>query len=313
MHMNEINEIVSEGFKPVLMLSGGRTSALMLRLLLDRFPDYRTQFVTCFENTGKERDETLDFLHEIETRWDVPLVWLEYDRVPATKEIASLYPHQKSKKTVLDQAQNGETTHWFKVVSYQTAHRNLQPNSPFDKLLGWASVLPNVQVRLCSAQLKTRTAMRYLYSGGIINIAPFIGIRADEQHRAVEIIAAAPKRERPQFPLIKLEITERNVNDFWSNSDFDLQLKQHEGNCDLCFLKAYWKRVSIAREHPEFIGWWEGWEKTKGHLDVPAFRMGEPYSRIRQDAEHPELPMFGNDIGCSCMEGAFKSDGECDV
>jgi len=31
----------------------------------------------CFANTGKEREETLRFVHECETRWGVRVHWIE--------------------------------------------------------------------------------------------------------------------------------------------------------------------------------------------------------------------------------------------
>ena len=63
----------------VLNVSGGRTSALMLRRVLDAHGGALPRdvyAVTC--NTGDEREETLRFLSEIERRW-CALVWLERD------------------------------------------------------------------------------------------------------------------------------------------------------------------------------------------------------------------------------------------
>jgi hypothetical protein len=299
-----------EGFKPVVQLSGGRTSAMMLYELLKQVPDYRTRFITCFENTGKERDETLDFLHKIEVEWNVPLVWLEYDRVPASEQIRDTYPHKASRKFVQEEIDKGLTSHWFRIVDYKSACRNLQPNSPFDKLIQWSSVLPNVRARICSVQLKTRTMLRYVYSISVFNMASYIGFRYDEKIRSIELLASCGKRERPQFPLIDLIVTKRIVNEFWKKQPFDLQLKDHEGNCDLCFLKAKWKRLSIARSHPEYIDWWEQKEKEKGNMNTPVFRMGDPYSKLRLESQHPEFQIDGEDIGCACMEGSFHGSDD---
>ena len=32
-----------------------------------------------FANTGKEAPETLDFVHEVSEKWDVPINWLELE------------------------------------------------------------------------------------------------------------------------------------------------------------------------------------------------------------------------------------------
>ncbi len=34
--------------------------------------------IVCFQNTGKEDEATLAFVHECETRWNVKIHWIEY-------------------------------------------------------------------------------------------------------------------------------------------------------------------------------------------------------------------------------------------
>jgi 3'-phosphoadenosine 5'-phosphosulfate sulfotransferase (PAPS reductase)/FAD synthetase len=64
----------------IISFSGGRTSGYMLRHILDThggtLPD---NIKVVFANTGKERQETLDFVHECGQRWNVAIVWVEYD------------------------------------------------------------------------------------------------------------------------------------------------------------------------------------------------------------------------------------------
>ena len=64
----------------VVSFSGGRTSAFMARALQLRYEGKR-ELIFIFANTGKERIETLDFINECETRWNLNCVWLEYDLV----------------------------------------------------------------------------------------------------------------------------------------------------------------------------------------------------------------------------------------
>ena len=63
----------------LISFSGGRTSAYMLWHILDahdgKLPD---DVHVCFANTGKEREETLRFVHECATRWGVRVRWLEW-------------------------------------------------------------------------------------------------------------------------------------------------------------------------------------------------------------------------------------------
>ncbi len=305
----------------VVAFSGGRTSALMLQLLLDGNAA-RDSFTVLFCNTGKEKDETLDFVHQVETRWGVPVKWLEYTRVPATPEIAAFYPHARSKDTVLKQYEQGLTTHWFKVCDYETARRRDEKNTPFDELLSWAKVLPNLRNRMCSVQMKVRTMMRYLFSNGVYEWTDHIGIRADEADRALEIRANCPSYRHTAFPLIDARITEPDVLGYWAAQDFDLRLESYQGNCDLCFLKKKWKRIKVAREEPEALEWWLAQERAfaaKPHItgDGKVFRKGQPYEAIRIAAEHPSFDFGGDDpeIPCGCADKGFVLSEEinCEI
>jgi 3'-phosphoadenosine 5'-phosphosulfate sulfotransferase (PAPS reductase)/FAD synthetase len=301
-----------------VLFSGGRTSGLMLKKLLDSecltFPDW----IVVFCNTGKERNETLDFVHEVEIQWNVPIIWLEYHRVLASTIEPGIFPTPKRNLNLKKASDNGETTHWFKQVNYETASRN---GEPFDELLNWMSVLPNVVSRGCSMQLKIRTAMRYLFSLGVKQYSPIIGIRKDEEHRATQILSNCDNFESPQFPLIKLGITKEDVMRFWGQSPFDLKLKDYEGNCDLCFLKAKWKRILLIQENPKMAKWWKGWEQKKNVSkqcgDGKYFRLGEPYAdleKIAKDQKRQDEFCFvsgtDSDIPCSCAEKGFGSSDE---
>lgn len=299
----------------VVLFSGGRTSGYMLRRLMEshlgemRHPsacDY--EWIVIFCNTGKERDETLDFVHEVEVRWKVPVVWLEYTRVPASKIRPGIFPTNRRNLNLSKAAENGEETHWFKRVNYDTASRN---GEPFDDLIRWASVLPNPTSRICSVQLKMRTAMRFLFSMGFKNYRPHIGIRTDESHRATEILSSCDSFEDPKFPLIDMGISEVEVRKFWSLQDFDLKLQSYEGNCDLCFLKAKHKRLRIIRESPDRADWWiaKESEKSASCKDGAMFRKSQPYSLLRDIALGPvQSELFeatDRDIPCSCAERSF--------
>lgn len=272
-------------------------------------------FITCFCNTGKERLQTLDFVHEVETRWKVPIVWLEYHRVPAVFIPSGVFPTERRNQNLANSAKNGEHVHWFRKVNYDTASRN---GGPFDELLYWASVLPNVTSRICSTQLKLRTAMRYLFSIGIHQYSPVIGIRKDEEHRATQILATCDSFEHPDFPLITAGITESEVQRFWKGNSFDLNLKSYEGNCDLCFLKAKWKRKLLILENPGMADWWKNWELKKAGLQNGRyFRLGESYADIEAQAldENRQQDLCfttekDQDIPCSCAERAFGPEEE---
>lgn len=316
--------------QPVLLFSGGRTSGYMLRHMLDTIPDYREKYLTIFCNTGREMPQTLDFVHEVEERWEVPVIWLEYDRKPAVEITPGIYPTPRRNKNLAGAAARGETAHWFRHVDYYTASRD---GRPFDTLLNWMNVLPNVVSRGCSMQLKIRTAMRYIFAQGHTEYYSLIGIRKDESHRSIQILANCDTFEHPKFPLIEEGKTEKDVLHFWAKNDFDLQLRSYEGNCDLCFLKSKFKRVVMARRNPQALEWWLNWETRKSNVGQGAqFRKGEPYSLIAELAGTPndllparlrlqvdateadkrvrETDPEDFDIPCSCAEKGFGGIGE---
>lgn len=298
-----------------IYFSGGRTSGYMLARLRALHDDkFSERFVVVFSNTGKEMPETLDFVHEVETRWHIPIVWTEYCRIPARMVPKGVYPTPQRNKNLEKQAEAGEMAHWFRVVSYETASRN---GEPFDALLEWMSVLPNPVMRACSSELKIRTGFRYLFSLGHTKLQSYIGIRKDEEHRAIQILAGTPTFNTPSFPLVEWDVREKDVLLFWKTNDFDLRLKSYQGNCDLCFLKAKWKQVQVARDNPSLIPWWENWEAKKKKEIGPApgayFRAGRSIAEIRALAESGQRiknTPDDIDIPCGCAERGFDSQLE---
>lgn len=256
--------------RSVISFSGGRTSGLMLRRILDAFggklPDDRK---VIFCNTGKEREETLEFVERCSQRWDVPITWLEYQR--------------DTSRPVTTKGRNGQPSigrHGWKVVNCETASRN---GGPFDAVVetmaefrreakGRDPVLPNPVQRFCTGELKTRTMGRYLTSIGwdLTQTTDAIGLPADEPKRISRLVSRKKYKPEPWAcghpiaPLGDAGITEQDVMDFWSSQQFDLKLKQHEGNCDLCFLKSSQKILAILRDKPELASWWIAKEESSG-------------------------------------------------
>ena len=275
----------------LISLSGGRTSGLMMYKVLEEYdfklPDY---FKVCFANTGKEMPQTLDFLHKMSQEWGFDLVWLEYagrDAIPADPE----NPEARAKYNS-----------YFNVVDYKTASRD---GKPFEKLLECVGQMPNSVARFCSGQLKIRTMRRYLQSIGWDSpYIDFIGIRADEQRRAVKLHGKFSEGRDAFCPLYVDGVTVQDVSDFWKSHHFDLELPNNNGvndwgNCDLCFLKGQGKRLSIIRERPDLADWWIRMEEMKGdQFD----RMGYSYEQARVIATD-QMSMFNTDdetIPCFC-------------
>jgi len=211
--------------KTVVSFSGGRTSAYMLKMLLDRGQD----IIPVFANTGKERIETLDFVRDCGIQWGVHITWLEW--------------------------RLGVDFDSYAIVTHETASRN---GEPFEALINKANHTPGVRVRWCTDKLKIRVIRRYLndlYSYKIPKDTQIaIGIREDERKRANN--GGDTRAFKSVYPLVAAGITKDIVDEYWRNSPFDLNLDSNAGNCDLCFLKAKGKLVDLLRKRPEAANWW---------------------------------------------------------
>lgn len=263
--------------------SGGRTSAFMLDALLaanDPWPADRVAVI--FTNTGLEAPQTLDFIAEFSRRRGVPVTWLEY------RPEAPL----------------------FEEVGHNSASRD---GAPFEALIRRRKYLPNQNARFCTAELKIRTAKRYLVAQGWARWTACIGIRADEARR----IPADPPRERWSLwhPLAAAGVSKRDVAEHWAAQDFDLQLanvngKTPEGNCRLCFLKSEKILAGIIREDRAAADWWLRMEAVAGELSGnPAgakFSKRFSYAELRRMVELQGDWIFDAE-GALCQ----ADDGEC--
>ena len=213
-----------------ISFSGGRTSGYMLYKILEANNGLPSNSVVSFQNTGREMPQTLDFVQQVSERWDVPIVWLEYD--------------------ITDKGKN-----YFKVVNHNSASRN---GEPFDKLINKYKRLPNARFRFCTGVLKMQTGQKYLKSLGWKTWNHAIGIRADEPRRLTK---KSEGNIDLFYPLAEAQKTKRDVEAFWMLQPFDLALpifngKTMKGNCDFCFLKSEATLALMAREHPELAKWW---------------------------------------------------------
>lgn len=271
-----------------ISFSGGRTSAYMVRRVLDAYGGKLPEdVVVCFANTGKEMPETLDFVRDVGERWGVNVVWLEYR----------------------PKAEDGAKS--FAVVDYETASRN---GEPYEALIRAKQYLPNPVTRFCTTELKIRVMRDYLRSIGWDHWTSVIGIRADEQRRVAKLNARTQERWDNSAPLASAGITRHDVWAFWKAHDFDLKLPNVDGttplgNCDLCFLKGATRITSILRERPELGEWWARQEEevAKGYGITgqgDTFRSDRPTYRMMLNQARDQKTIFDDEpIGdCFCGE-----------
>ena len=218
----------------VVSFSGGRTSGLMARLIQisPLYEDYDKIYI--FSNTGKERKETLDFIQRCDDEWGLGVVWVE----------AVINPdrHKGTRHRVIDRAS-----------AYVNTDEMKEGHPMFD-MVGKYGVFNNGFPH-CTRELKTAPIKSYMRSQGFKanDYVEAWGFRYDEPRRLRE-------REGIIYPLAELKMTELLVMEFWNKQSFDLQLKQYQGNCDLCFKKSFKKRLTILKENPEVAKDWQEME-----------------------------------------------------
>lgn len=279
----------------VINFSGGRTSARLLWEILrahdGRLPE---NVVVAFANTGKEREETLRFVHECGTRWGVRIEWVEWRR-------------------------GGEG---FERVGFNSASRG---GEPFSDLIEMKSRLPNGMPgqRWCTDYLKVKpifALMRHLLRlepGGYEEV---IGIRADEWDRRIEGLARAEKDGRTiSHPLCATGVTKEDVMRFWlgENTDpanlryplpqgFDLGLRPYEGNCDLCFNKGKAIIKRQIRDRPGCETWWIAGEASTGGTFHMRYSIADLAAQVRSEPGFFDQPAdieFDAECGLICGSG----------
>ncbi|PRA69325.1 Nin-like protein [Pseudomonas sp. MYb187] len=275
--------------KTVLSFSGGRTSAYMLRQVLDHNDDLSALLVL-FANTGKEHPATLEFVRECAERWAVPITWLEYR----------------------DDEQG------FAVVDFDTCSRD---GEPFEAVIRKRKYLPNPVTRFCTVELKIRTMHRYLKSIGWTNDEgewdQMVGIRADEQRRVSKIRKRGTSTETPKehmlMPLADAGVSVHQLGAFWAAQPFDLMLstvngRTLEGNCDLCFLKPLNQVYSIIASDRSRGDWWARQERSTESTgqfagDGARFRKDRPSYQQMMDYAEIQFDLFAEAdeaIDCFC-------------
>jgi len=211
----------------LISFSGGRTSAFMAKLIQEhpKYKDYNKLFV--YANTGKELEPTLEFIDKCDKEFNLNLVWLEADVV-----------HEKQKGTK------------YTITNFNDAKRKGEPFTEVVKKYG----LPSKLYRHCTRELKEVPIAKYAKDILGKDYVTAIGIRADEKHR----LGSDPKKV---YPLAEIGVDEQIVRNFWDRQSFDLELKDYEGNCDLCFLKSVRKKITILEQDVSIADYWSNLEQ----------------------------------------------------
>lgn len=258
----------------LVSVSGGRTSAFMAHLLIEKHRnDESTEIICVFANTGQEHPKTIEFLKKCDEHFGMNLVCLEAVTDPQNGK------GQQARVVPIDQlSMNGE---------------------PFEAVIRKHGI-PNVENPNCSRDMKERPIRAYMrslgYKKGSYKVA--IGFRADEPKR---LNWKKAKEEHLIYPLADTwQVTRYDVNKFWSMQPFDLEIKSYEGNCKTCWKKSRRKLLTIAIENPDWFDFFQQMEleyenyipKTRQHNPdiIPPFRFFRGNTSVADIFEEAALP-----------------------
>lgn len=264
----------------VIGVSGGRSSGYqMAHIVAACDGKFSPDWVFMFENTGLERWETYEFLRRLDAYFGINLTITEYDP---------------------------EAPGRYRVVTHDTLSRNGEPmqrmlSEIVNRRDGTRGVrpLPNPVQRTCTANLKIKTAHRYVRRTlkWPMQYYAAIGYRADEKARCDKRWLSDEIRGFDEggvgvFPMFDAGVVQDRVESFFRAGPFDLELDSDFGNCDLCFMASTWKikqrmvlialetqtRIRPGAEPPERVARWIAWEERQS--DRPGnFRKDRPNLR----------------------------------
>lgn len=283
-----------------IAFSGGRTSGFMLAQILAAHGGTLPSDVhVTFANTGDEHPATLDFVQECSERWNVPIVWLEYDP---------------------------EAEHQTRIVNHNSASRR---GEPFDAVIESRQMLPNPVALFCTIDLKIKRQAAFMRRiKGYTAWSSVVGLRADEDRRVQKQLARYASGKdgrgfgRPLMPMHAAGMTNADVVAYWRHSPFDLNLRIDErektewGNCGSCLRMSWATRLKRAIENPEVAQRMAAREaRAVEFARTPAGRVfvknTPPYAELLRQAEQYRLNpppvqtnLFdnGESVDCACTD-----------
>lgn len=207
--------------KKVVSFSGGRTSAYLCALMIEKFGRKNVDFV--FMDTGFEHPDTYDFVRSVGYGFDIHITCLRGD---FSSELGMGVSYD--------------------VVPITSIGFDLVPFSNMIKKYG----VPYIGGMFCTDRMKLQPFKKYCndkYGKG--NYETWLGIRFDEPKRLT-------KKEGIRYLAEISDFEKQDVLDFWKKIPFDLGIDEWLGNCVFCPKKSNIKLAAAQRDEPEIYFKW---------------------------------------------------------
>ena len=208
----------------VASFSGGRTSAYLASMLLDKFGREQCRFV--FMDTGAEHPATYDFIRRVDAHYGLDLVCLRGEFDPRMG--IGVRP---------------------RVVSVDEIGPDL---APIRSLCGKYGTM-TAKTPACTSRLKDRVFTRWCNDTfGRGEYVTWLGIRADEPKRLKHLGKSPLLRYLAEIS----DAEKADVLEFWAAMPFDLEISEHLGNCVFCVKKSSLKLALAMRDEPGAAAEW---------------------------------------------------------
>ena len=196
----------------IVSFSGGRTSAFLCSLIKQKHQD--ATFV--FMDTGAEHPKTYEFIKKCNDYFDLNLVCL---------------------RVVVNNERGVGVT--YEEISIDDIGYNL---------IAWERILkkystPYMGGAFCTRAMKTDQFNKYARDLFGKNYNVWLGIRIDETKRLRQ-------RDGVSYLADISDFTKQDVLDYWAKMPFDLEIKEHLGNCVFCIKKSINKIALAAKDEP---------------------------------------------------------------
>lgn len=236
--------------KKVVSFSGGRTSAYLCALMIEKFGRENVDFV--FMDTGFEHPATYDFVRAVGYGLDIQITCLRGD---FSSELGM-------------------------GVSYNILPINSIGNdfAPFIDMMRKYGV-PYIGGMFCTDRMKLKPFKKYCDDKhGKDGYETWLGIRIDEPKRLTN-------KKGIKYLADISDFDKQDILDYWKEMPFDLGIEEWLGNCVFCPKKSSLKLAAAQRDEPEiYFKWLEAIHSDKVRVDSKTGHWSQMY-RGKQSLE----------------------------
>lgn len=205
-------------------VSAGYSSVMMALKIKEWYPNHN--IIYAMANTSKEREESLEFMHECDKYFGLNITWIE---------------------AVINQEKGKGTD--YKITDFENLKRNGEIFEEGIKKYG----IPSKINKWCNREMKLVPLKKFCDDVfGAKNYSIAVGMRADE----IDRVSSDYKKNNVFYPLMDNNIGTKDRNRFWKDQPVKIKIPAFKGNCDLCFEKSNRKLMTIIKEDTKTAKWW---------------------------------------------------------